>query len=82
MLKKKKGAPGRETQLLSLLSTADSMRLEVMTPSFVTFMCLQRIDGGLQLLRRGHGGTEIMTSSAQSHRADRARAASSPLWQP
>lgn len=82
MLEKKKGAPGRETQLLSLLSTADSMRLEVMTPSFVTFMCLQRIDGGLQLLRKGHRSTEIMTSSAQGHRAGRARATSSPLWQP
>ena len=69
MMPENKEAPGREMLLLSLLSALDIMRLEVVTPSFVTLMCLQSIDGGLQLLGTGHTATKIMISSAQGHGA-------------
>lgn len=36
-----------------------------MTLNFVTLICLQSLDGGLQLLGMGHRGAEIMTPSAQ-----------------
>lgn len=52
---------------MSLLSALDIMRLEVVTPTFVTLRCLQNLDGLLQLLEMGHWNAKIKSPSTQGH---------------
>lgn len=56
MLERKKGDSQEENTVLSVLLALESMRLEVVTPSFMSLTCLQSMDGGPQLLGTGHGG--------------------------